>query len=81
MKKKIIVIVMAVAMLLSGCDKEGLHFTKSDEWNVKWTTQLESRVVHIVPYQNGFYYCGVPNCISYYDIDSGESVVLCNKNG
>lgn len=81
MKKKIIVIVMAVAMLMSGCGKEGLHLKKSDEWKVKWTTQLEREVVNIVPYQNGFYYCGVPDCLSYYDIDSGESVVLCNKNG
>ena len=81
MKKKIIALAAAVILLTTGCGKEGLHFTKSDEWKVKWETIVEHRIARIVPYQNGFYYCGVPNCLSYYDIDSGESVVLCNKNG
>lgn len=81
MKKRMIGVVILGAVLLTGCSKDEINFTKSDTWDTKWHVQEERRPGNIVPYQNGFYYIGEPSCLSYYDIESEQSVVLCGKNG
>lgn len=81
MKKKIIIMVMAISLLMAGCKKEGLNFTPNANWDTKWHTIHERHLGHIVPYQNGFYHIAKPDCLAYYDINSGQSVILCDKNG
>lgn len=81
MKKRGSLIALMLFVVLSGCKKDNFNFTENNRWDTKWHTQMERRIGHIVPYQNGFYYVGKPDCLSYFDIDSGQSVILCNKNG
>lgn len=76
---RVIAISLFVAILISGCSKSQFRFTESDEWITKWQTWISKR--EVLPYQKGFYYVNPNNRFCYYDIDSEQALILCNKNG
>lgn len=70
---------LIAAILTTGCSGSRFRFTESDEWRTKWQTSITTR--DVVPYQKGFYYRNPNNRFCYYDIDSEQELILCNKNG
>lgn len=81
MKKRCALIITTILFLITGCTNEKIKFSESDAWKTKWQTREEREVAKIVPYQNGFYYENLQSCLSYFDIPSSKTIVLCNKNG
>lgn len=78
MKKKYILLGIML-FVFTGCGKSIFEFTPSDEWETEW--KRRGGYEKIVPYQKGFYYQNGENCFCYYDIDSKQSLILCNKKG
>lgn len=77
--KKIYILLGIMLFVFTGCGKSIFEFTPSDEWETEW--KRRGGYEKIVPYQKGFYYQNGENCFCYYDIDSKQPLVLCNKKG
>lgn len=78
-RKNVLGALLAGAMILTGCGSEPFQFTESDEWKSEW--QMYDVMQTVTPYQKGFYHQDSKGCFCYYDIDSEQSIILCDKNG
>lgn len=78
MKKKILLIALAVILLLGCGIGAWLHFRQPDEPDDGGWVWVDQRVQEGALTPHGYYYCQV-DILEYADLASGNSVVLCNQ--
>ncbi len=75
MKMKIVLLLMVIIVCtIAGCSKD-----KDDSIEVRGKNYYRSGVADLVEVSSGFYMIDTSNFIKYYDKESKQTIVLCNK--